>query len=135
MGLTKSPRKVAPSSQEVQVVFGGTYIAKTNSPLLIWEDYGPPRYYVPDSSILRQNVHIKPESGRSNSVKTEEYDVKTEVHDLKTEVGSEAADLELTAGSKRTVITVFTGGALDGYVRLKFFEMGQLPLALFPHAF
>ena len=132
MGLTQPPRKIEPSSQDLQVVFGGKYIAKTSTPLLVWEDFGPPRYYVPRKSILFENAEIVRCSEEDNAVnvgggKEVEYDKKSDLHYFPEVLGTTAMDHKMIVGEKSMVVTVFSGGALDGYVRLKFFEMGESP--------
>ncbi|KAI9795938.1 MAG: hypothetical protein M1833_006586 [Piccolia ochrophora] len=110
MTTSQEPHRIERSSKEVQVVFGGTYIASTSQPLLVWEQPAkPPQYFLPEASLLRDHVQVKPLPNDSASVGNFDHDA--------------VESFELTAGGKRTVYKAFRAGALEGHIRLEFAEM------------
>ena len=120
MAQLDPPHRVEPSSREIQVVFGGEYIASTNAPLLVWDRADTrPQYYVPKNSLLLRNPQIK-----FNLI----VDAATNTHANPTHEGDGDAGavefFELTVGGKSTVVTTFKVGILEGYVRLEFADMG-----------
>lgn len=115
MTTLQTPHRTEQSFKEVQVVFGGKYIAKTNTPLLVWEQPSkPPQYYLPEHSLLHDHAQIKPISG-------------TNTDEVVATGGEEPSvqKYELTVDDKTTVFTAFRGGTAAGYVRLEFAEMGK----------
>ena len=112
------PDRVETSHREVQVVFGGVYIAKTKTPLLVWDQPRTrPQYYLPESSLLHDNIQTRPVE---NDNKGDGIDVGQDYY-------------ELSVGDKRTVLSAFRSGPLNSYIKLRFNEMGiSSPLSLLP---
>lgn len=112
------PDRVETSRREVQVVFGGVYVAKTRVPLLVWDQPKTrPQYYLPEDSLLHHNIQTRP---LADDTTGNDIDVGQDFY-------------ELAVGGRRTVFSAFRDGLVNNYIKLHFDDMGiSVPLSLLP---
>ncbi|KAG8532384.1 uncharacterized protein KY384_002869 [Bacidia gigantensis] len=140
MSHSPFPNRIEPSTKEVVILFNSTYIARSNSPLLVWEvPNKPPLYYVPESSLLKQTgiVEIKPLTlnGFTDDGDTTLSKGEGERGGKEGKEGKRRWEAyELVVAGKKTYFTVFRvrreqggggggGGGEEGFLRFEFGEM------------